>query len=671
MSRTLNIAPLIFLGLIGCASGGQGDRDTETSSSQGLEDASVSMDGGDDGGDERFPCVWTKEQRPESLEVLGCPADLEALAAQPVATGLPASRSALFLVERNNDNRIHFFDSQRWRHFTYAEEKLDGYEDFTVFNSEMYYIPERRLFLGALTHYVESDIFALEISPIDKASPEMLQEMFDLIREHLLWPADLRYHPTSNALEMDMRLPPGVPVVDTPELFEGATFQGLQLGRAIGRVHRVRASKLNRETVSRMDILVLDSVPNDLPAAAGLVTSEFQTPLAHVNLLSRNRGTPNMALIGAYDHPDFASNEGKWVELVVSQDGYTVSPSDEDQAEAFFEALRPKETQHPDLDPSITELTDIENIDIAWTPIVGGKAAHFGEMANIDPAIPLPEAFAVPVSFYMDFIAAGGFDDDILAMINDPSFGEDGAVRKSALADLRLRMAAAEVDATLIADIEAKIETEFAGLRMRFRSSANVEDLEEFNGAGLYDSFSAETGDPDDTVASAVKKVWASLWNDGAFEEREWARIDHTASAMGILVHESFPDELEAANGVTITANPFDPPPSGQAAYYINVQHGAVSVTNPEPGLLPESFLYYKPPAGHGEMTYLSTSTLEDGAPVLSFDEIVELVGYLDDLHRHFEPIYADRASFGMDVEFKLIEPNRHIVIKQARPYPF
>lgn len=616
-------------------------------------------------------CEWQGAGRPEELSSLGCPADHDALAGEPKAAALPANRGVMFLVERNKDNAVHFFDTQRWRHFLFATERLEGYPDFTAFNSEMYYRPDRRLFLATLTRYLGPDLYALEIAPIDKAPPELIAEMFHLVAAHLGWPADLRYHPTSNALEMAERLPPGVPVVTTEELYEGATYQGLNLGRTIGRVRLLTVDALPGEYVSRMEIAVLDSVPNDISAVAGLVTGEFQTPLSHVNLLSQNRGTPNMALKGALDDPRFEGNAGKWVELEVRADGFSVTPSTAEAAEAFWAAKRPVVVQYPDLDTDFTDLVDIEDVDVTWTPRVGGKAANFGEMAHIEPALPLPDAFAVPCAHYITFMEDNGLAAEVSALLDDPRFQEDGIYRMEKLAALRDAIRAAPVDAALVSAVEDKIAADYGAIPIRFRSSSNAEDLEGFNGAGLYDSYSAKPGDPSATVEGTLKKVWASLWNIAAFEERDWARVDHLSCAMGILAHPSFPDEIEAANGVAITANPFDPPPDGQAAYYVNVQDGAVSVANPSPGITPEAFLYYKPPAGQGEMTYLSSSSLTDGEKVLAFDEIVELVKNLKAIHDHFGRIYTDRPAFGMDVEFKLVLPDRKLFIKQARPYPF
>ena len=51
------------------------------------------------------------------------------------------------------------------------------------------------------------------------------------------------------------------------------------------------------------DILVMESVPDYLPPANAVITSNPQTPLAHVNLLARNRGIPNASVAGITDDP--------------------------------------------------------------------------------------------------------------------------------------------------------------------------------------------------------------------------------------------------------------------------------------------------------------------------------------------------------------------------------
>jgi len=617
-------------------------------------------------------CGWNGDGRPVVLHALECPADFDVLAGEAPSTALPASRSVLFLVDRRDDHRVHFFDSVQYRHFTYARDVLGGFPDLTAFNAEMYYQPGRRLLLGTLTHHLGPDILAVSMAPVDRASPEVIGELFAAVAEAVHFEADLRWHPSSNALEMPSRLPPGVPVVTTAEIYEGATYQGMHPGETVGRVRRIRLDDLDGTWVSQMDIVVVDRVPNDIPAVAGLVTGEFQTPLSHVNLLAAARGTPNMALLGAFDAPDFVDRDGRWVRLVVRADGYTLVDATADEADAFWAARRPSETQIPALDLSLSEFVNLDDVDASMTAAVGGKAANAGELRNIVPPLPVPDGFAIPCSFYVDFMQANGFDSDIEELIARPAFLEDGQYRMAALASLRERIRQAPVDAAVAAQVAERIAQQIGdGVSVRFRSSANAEDLAAFNGAGLYDSHTYHPDEPGSDSTFALRAVWASLWNAAAFEEREWARVDHLHCAMGVLVHRSFPDDIEAANGVAMTDNPFDPPPDGQAAYYVNVQAGAVSVTNPEPGVTAESFLYYKPPAGGGEMTVFSTSSLTDGEPVLSFDEIGTLVDALRAIHEHFQPLYGGEWPFAMDVEFKFELPARTLVIKQARPWRF
>ena len=125
---------------------------------------------------------------------------------------------------------------------------------------------------------------------------------------------------------------------------------------------------------------------------------------------------------------------------------------------------------------------------------------------------------------------------------------------------------------------------------LRFRSSSSVEDIEGFNGAGLYTSYTGyleadqldDPNDRDNTIERALLRAWSSYWTFEAFEERRQSAIDHLSGAMGLTVHARFDDDLEQNNGVaTLTFVPGGDP--DDAIVEINVQQGAVGVTNPDP----------------------------------------------------------------------------------------
>ena len=173
-------------------------------------------------------------------------------------------------------------------------------------------------------------------------------------------------------------------------------------------------------------------------------------------------------------------------------------------------------------------------------------------------------------------MTAGGFYDRARAIIADPELaGRRGQARRgarqAAQADQEGRPAARASRQT-ISELQATLPARASAIRCR--SSTNNEDLEGFNGAGLYDSYTHRPDEGD--LSKTVKQVWASLWNLRAFDEREFHRIDHLAAAMGVLVHPNFDDEV--ANGVAVTKNPFDPNWPG---FYVNVQVGECSSRTP------------------------------------------------------------------------------------------
>ncbi|MGE5295272.1 MAG: PEP/pyruvate-binding domain-containing protein, partial [Solirubrobacterales bacterium] len=139
---------------------------------------------------------------------------------------------------------------------------------------------------------------------------------------------------------------------------------------------------------------------------------------------------------------------------------------------------------------------------------------------------------------------------------------------------------------------------------LRFRSSTNVEDSVDFIGAGLYDSFSGSLPDAADDdpnrqsqrdVFQAIRQVFASFYNDNAYLERLRRGLDESKVGMGVVVHHSFPDEIELANGVAKLQR--DGEESNISVSLVS-QQGSVSVTNPEDGSTPEEITVTILPSG-------------------------------------------------------------------------
>jgi hypothetical protein len=228
--------------------------------------------------------------------------------------------------------------------------------------------------------------------------------------------------------------------------------------------------------------------------------------------------------------------------------------------------------------------------------------------------------------------------------------------------------------------------------KIRFRSSTNVEDSKQFTGAGLYDSYSGclpddldadEDGpsicDPCENnergVFRAIRKVFASFYNDNAFLERLRHDINETQVGMALLVHHSFPDEIELANGVAT----IEKRGSGFNMYITLVtQDGAVSVTNPDPASIPEevSVRVYSSGTVAPPKLIRSSNMIPLGATVMDWDQDYrDLTDLLVAVSNEFATV-TGISEYMLDLEYKKVDPGGAVkpegglVIKQVRQIP-
>lgn len=626
-------------------------------------------------------CTVPEGVDPDWVRTIRCEHDYSLLWDERDDSVFARTRTINWLVDREDGDRTYFIDTEEWRlHYFFADAylNLEGktpvgtHGEFNILN---YRRQNRRFLLGKLVHYRDQEIWALEMSAGDTADADMIVEAYHLIAAELYNGEELVYRPVSNDQEEMLEdIAARIPVIRTEDVFLGQSYQPLNQRVGYGTLRFRRVAELGGRPVGPTDIAVLDRVPNDISLVSGIITSEFQTPLSHVNILSKNRGTPNMAARGVYADPDLRALEDQLVRIEVGPQDFTIAPAELAEAQVYWDSLRPEGELVPDFDDSVDTVVDLEDVGVEATVAIGAKAANLGEMTRIgdaDDPVPLPQRpFAIPFSFYRRHLEANGLDTVVADLLADFSAGSlDETSLRERLFDLRWQIYRAPIDPADLAAVLAAIDRRWpADTRLRFRSSTNVEDLSEFSGAGLYTSAASSLLEGDAAIADAIKVVWASAWNHQAFVERDFYRVDHERVRMGILVHPAFVDEL--ANGVAVTINEFA---ENRPAFYINSQVGEVSVTNPTGAAVPEQILYY---TWYEEPEYevITRSSLlreelgwPGGASVFTDAELADLAGELERIHRHFKGIFPARADFAMDVEFKLA-PGRRLVIKQARP---
>jgi hypothetical protein len=641
------------------------------------------------------PClIDADEEAPDSVTEIPCKADFDAMASTPLDASLPGATSAKVVLDRYDNDALYFQNSTRFPiHYNFVSEHLSGGDlpivpELSTFEATEYYKPDRRFVLGAVSYYEAPDVWALELSPYDTASVEMIQALYEAVAKASYFGPKLAFHPTSGAIEkLAEKLPESVKVITTDIIYGLTDYQPLTVGTTIGRIHFAEAAELEDIYLAYEDIAVLDEAPNDISVVAGLITQEFQTPLSHVNVLSKNRGTPNMGLRDAFQNEQLRALDGKWAKLTVGATAWTIEPATDAEAEAFWADHKPTPVVLPPLNLDVKDLVDIEDVTPepegeslrdsikesvrAW----GGKAAQYSILAKTDD-VPIPKAFGIPVFYYHQFMEENGFFARMETLLANADFKSEPSVREDELAKLRADMLLAPVDEAFQTLLKAKLETDYPGLSMRFRTSTNSEDLDGFPCAGCYES---QTGSPSnwDTVLDAVRGAWSSIWLFRTFEERNYYGIDHHSVGMALLVHHNFP--AEEANGVATTNNPFDL--AGlEPAFYVNVQYGGeAEVVHPPPGVSSDSFLYFFDNPNQ-PITFIGHSNLvPDGETVLTVSQTHELGVALKAIHDRFSPAYGPKSGnkewYGMDVEFKFDDMGQedgkpHLFIKQARPYP-
>lgn len=629
-----------------------------------------------DGRKLQIPMLSEHYDNLDYFDELIAPLSYDLISSTPSRSNLGDVREVKIIYDIKKD-KLYYMNSSKYQlHYTFAEAVLGYDKGLHVFNLTQYQENSSRFLHLASIHYYQSiDQYTLQFVTAVEMNCNQIERLYQkILSTSFLDKQTLKFY----AIKEHWKSCTTIPQITSEELYKGQTYQGLNLEANYGYLRKISASDLPETYVSRRDIVLTDGVPNDLPVVAGIITSDFQTPLSHINVLSHSRSTPNMALRGAWDSTSLDVLTDKLIYLNVKSNSYELREAGLEEANAFWEKREPKDTIRLAVNTSFSGLVDMENADHTFVDRIGGKAANFGEIRNVSALkIPTPDGpdFAIPFHYYHAHMQQYGLYDFLNQMLSHPDFPIDAAYRSKQLALLRDSIIHSPIDPNLVALVKSKIK-DFADFdSYRFRSSTNAEDLEDFSGAGLYDSFSAKKYHSTKTIDNAIRKVWASLWNFRAFEERSYFKIDHGTCAMGILVHRSFPDE--DANGVLITKNLYNANP----AFTINVQYREHSIVFPEPGILHDQMLLFTwsvNPSDEFMLEYLSFSNIPElnGQAVMTDEEVFELGRYATAIKNRFyyelphncDCVYKD---FGVDIEFKVdseVSP-RKIYIKQARLY--
>jgi pyruvate,water dikinase len=325
-------------------------------------------------------------------------------------------------------------------------------------------------------------------------------------------------------------------------------------------------------------------------------------------------------------------------------------------------------------------------------PVVGGKNASLGEMIQhlAKVGVRVPGGFATTARAYRDFLAVSGLDERIAAELERLDVDDIAALNESGP-----KIRGWIIEQPFQPELDQAIETayreltgqagahgEVADCTWAVRSSATAEDLPDASFAGQQETFLNVHGL--ENVKRAIKKVFASLYNDRAISYRVHQGFTHAEVALSAGVQRMVRSDL-AASGVMFT---LDTESGYRDAVFITASYGLGEMVV-QGAVNPDEFYVHKPTLAAGRPAILRRSvgdkairmvyaepdtTSADGSPVRT-EEVPEEARQrfsisdqeIEDLARQ-AVLIEQHYGRPMDIEWAKDGTDGKLYVVQARP---
>jgi pyruvate,water dikinase len=197
-----------------------------------------------------------------------------------------------------------------------------------------------------------------------------------------------------------------------------------------------------------------------------------------------------------------------------------------------------------------------------WDGLVvflAGEAAHsaadlgakaYNLQVLIRHHLPVPPGFCISSQAYRQHLLSGDLPHVLERSL--AQLGPNSNNCQAQLATLRQAIVDQPLSTVLLDGVEEAYR-KLGNEAVAVRSSAIAEDLPGHSFAGQYDTYLGVAGL--DTLVTAVKSCWASLWTDRAFQYRVKNGFCHDDAAMAVLVQKLIDAN---ASGILFTIDPLD-----------------------------------------------------------------------------------------------------------------
>jgi hypothetical protein len=635
-----------------------------------------------------------------------------------------------FTILMDDPTRVYYADGSEYLfHYDFASTRLDPLRgiDQTEFERIAFYNEGREVVLGAVIFpwRAEGLEYAIQFVSQDPLPRELVRDLFHLVRSTVVGSPYFPYlgsafyvpsYEQQSAAQADRAWyeTNGVPLASADRWAAGNSCYAM--GWAIGRLQYFAGDEIEAAygdgRLLPTDILLTDGVPSEVPFVAGIITLNAATPNSHVAILARSQNVPFVHLVDSAARERALQLVGHEVALQLSYPG---DDYERNYGSVPYGCMADITLLDPPLDAGMrTEIFALKDTAaLRITPVArfgaytaptdalvpedicffGGKASNYGLLRRTIPSN-APPAIAISFDLWEEFMTqtlANGktLRQEIRDRLAEHTYPQRIPTIKTTLASIRaLIRQETQFTAGQQEAIAGALRVFDSRRNIRFRSSTNVEDTEMFSGAGLYDSYSGclqddldgdEAGpshcDPSEDeergVFRAIRRVYASFYNDNAYLERVRRRVDEDTVGMAILVHHSTPDDIEMANGVA-TVETSNLPDWNVFRAMLNTQTGATSVANPEGGGVAEEVFIYRPHDASNDLRMtlnVESSLVPSGSHVMEWEEDYRMLGELLSRVADAYEILRNENSTLLDFEYKKVQPGR-LEVKQVREIP-
>jgi len=649
-------------------------------------------------------------------------------------------------------------------HFYFAQHQLGIPNDGDDFNKHTYFtndLAQKHFVAGTIQKYEvlqgteKKPFYGIQFYPQDLISEQTLLTAVGIVKDKIDF-ADVPVKVISSGAQQSFKevssalLNMNVTPTSIDQIYAGVSFVAMHKGETYGNI-RYKPSAQQLDELLPTDIPVFEELPLDLSVVSGVITTIIQDAGSHINLKSKERNTPNMVLRDPGQIEKLKAFDGKPVKLSVMDDTFSIEKSTAKVVNDFYNKKLQAKPWTKIENGKLTDMNTFDQMAAKLSPSqliksansYGGKASKLAflassKIAGIGSEIQkslgyrlTPLGFAIPVKAYLDFVQSNPKLSVKIQSLAAAERGLKGAKPLTSVARIALinEIQAEFLKTPMPEQIVQKISEQIQNLKIenqknypnstvkkvKVRSSANAEDIKDFDGAGLHSSYSAkieQLGTASDactiqtsseggvvtkeemapeTVICAVKGVFASLWNKRAVEERSFAHIDQSTAAMGIAVNNSYDfrkkteDIKEIANAVLVTRiiNA-----KGVYGYRLSVNTDENLVTNPTPGTQAEvvlaTFLELNEKPQLSYLQYAKTDAVIEvlNHPLLAPDVYMKMVKIAQNIEYNYcrsistyypggdcSYVYSDlEKPSSLDMEFKIYS-NGEVLLKQTREF--